>query len=350
MKKIYLLTFSLFALSQVNAQTYTLTQTNSEPVVGDSYGALPLDTNMVTLPMSISGTGVTWSILNVIPANTVTVNSYSAAASFSNAANYPGTNLVQTDSSTTTYFKTTPNKLELLGVDAGFFDLNYNTNTATIANYPMSYGYSATDLSIGGTMNVPQFSLSGPFTGSMVTTVDGSGTLDLNGVTVLSNCLRVKSTQNISFSLTFGALTGTIDQTMYNYYHSSSKFPVLSVNYSHIVTAGLQTLDQYQTQVSTLSNIAIGIKENKGQSLSFKAFPNPANTQVNLQFVLTNSDTYTIEILNNLGQIVKALSLSNMQPGLYNETINIADLSAGMYTIKVTGKTIQGTEKLMIQK
>ena len=63
MKKIYLLTFSLFALSQVNAQTYTLTQTNSEPVVGDSYGALPLDTNMVTLPMSISGTGVTWSIL-----------------------------------------------------------------------------------------------------------------------------------------------------------------------------------------------------------------------------------------------------------------------------------------------
>ena len=35
---------------------------------------------------------------------------------------------------------------------------------------------------------------------------------------------------------------------------------------------------------------------------------------------------------------------------MYNETINTTDLSAGIYTIKVNGKTTQGTQKLIIQK
>jgi hypothetical protein len=42
--------------------------------------------------------------------------------------------------------------------------------------------------------------------------------------------------------------------------------------------------------------------------------------------------------------------MSNLQPGMYNETINTSDLTSGMYTIKVNGKTTQGTQKLMIQK
>jgi hypothetical protein len=129
MKKIYLFIFSFFALSQIEAQTYTLTQSNNDPIVGDSYGSMLVDTNTTTLPTNVSGTGVTWNLVGLTYTDSlVTTNTYSTAASSANSANYPGTNLVLTDSTVTTYYKTSTNKLELLGVDAGFFDLNYNTN------------------------------------------------------------------------------------------------------------------------------------------------------------------------------------------------------------------------------
>ncbi|HRG00920.1 MAG TPA: T9SS type A sorting domain-containing protein [Bacteroidia bacterium] len=358
MKKIYLLIFSIFALSQMDAQTYTLTQSNSEGIVGDFYYSVPLDTNSTAMPMNISGASVTWS-LNALTQSTAAIayNSYSTAASATNSANYPGTNLVQTDTTNATisYFKTTTNKLELLGVDAGFFDLNYNTNSATIANYPMSFGTTFTDNSVGGTMTIPSQSLSGPFNGTVTTTVDGSGTLNINNsLTILSNCLRVRTRQILDFNLVGGLITGTIDQNLYNFYHSSSKFPVFSVSYSHIVippnlvlTSGL---DQVQTQVSTLSTIVIGVKENQKNNSIFSMFPNPVNAQLGLHFVLANEDSYTFEISNALGQVVKTVSMPNLSAGIYNESINTSDLSTGMYTVKVIGKNSQGTQKLIIQK
>lgn len=351
MKKIYLFIFSIFALSQMEAQTYTLTQSNSEAVVGDTYGSLLVDTNTTALPISIIGSNVTWNILGLTYTDSlIATNTYSTAATYSNSPNYPGTNLVQYDSTTTTYYKTSTNKLELLGVDAGFFDLNYNTNAATIANYPMAYGYTDTDALVGGTINVPSATLSGPFSGTVVTSVDGSGTVNLNGITTFNNCLRIKTTQNITFNLAGGLIQGTIDQNIYNFHHSSSKFPVFTISYSHIVTTGLQSLDQMQTQVSILSNVMIGVKENKLNNIVFKAYPNPANNEINLHFVLANEESYSVEISNTLGQVVKTVLMSNLQPGLYNESVNTTDLSAGMYTIKVTGKKAQGTQKLMIQK
>ncbi len=356
MKKIYLFIFSIISLGHLEAQTYTLTQSNSEGVVGDSYYSVPLDTNSTAMPMNISGASVTWS-LNALTQSTAAIayNTYSTAASATNSANYPGTNLVQTDTATTTYYKTTTNMLELLGVDAGFFDLNYNTNSATIANYPMSFGTTFTDNTVGGTMTIPSQSLSGPFTGTVTTTVDGSGTLNLNNsLTILTNCLRVRTRQIIDFDLVSGLITGTIEQNLYNYYNSSSKFPVFSVSYSHIVippnlllTSGL---DQVQTQISTLSTVAIGVKENQSINSIFSMFPNPANSQLGLHFVLTNEDSYTFEISNALGQVVKTISMPNLSAGIYNESINTSDLCTGMYTVRVTGKNTQGTQKLMIQK
>jgi hypothetical protein len=109
-------------------------------------------------------------------------------------------------------------------------------------------------------------------------------------------------------------------------------------------------LDQIITQVSTLSTVVIGVKENQNNNAMFSMFPNPANSQLGLHFVLTNEDSYTFEISNTLGQVVKTVSLGNLSTGIYNENINTSDLSTGMYTVKVIGKNSQGTQKLMIQK
>lgn len=348
MKKIYLLTFSLFALSQVKAQTtYTIMQQYHEPVIGDSYISVTLDTATTPLPMSVSGNGVTWTVMDVTETGTAT-NTYDAASSNANSGNYPGTTLVQTDGSVTTYYKSSTNLFELLGVDAGQFDLNYNAGNATIASYPITFNSTYTDNTVGGTMNVPAASMSGTFTGTITSTADGSGTLNINGVSSYANCLRIKTVQNIEFNLS-GFIDGTIDQTIYNFYHSSSKFPVLTISYSH-VSAPLASIDQTQAQVSTLSSVVIGVKENQKNEIAFKAYPNPANADVDLYFVIAQPESYSVEISNNLGQVVKTMALNNLQPGMYNETINTSDLSAGIYTVKVNGKNAQGTQKLIIQK
>ncbi len=354
MKKIYLVLLSILTLSQIHAQTYTLTAANNQPVIGDTYGALNVDTNLTPLPMNISGAGVTWSITGLTMTDSIVVpNTFSSASSFSNAANYPGTNLVQYDSTTITYYKSSANLLELLGVDAGQFDLNYNAGNATIASYPMAFGFTNTDNTVGGsiTATAPFGPATGTFTGVMNIQIDGTGTLNINSFSNFTNCVRLTATQNISFDLmTFlGQMAGTLDQTIYNFYNSSSKFPLFTASYSHIQvpSAGI---DQMQTQVSVLSSVLIGVKENKLNDVIFKAYPNPANTEVQLYFVLANTESYTVEIFNNLGQISKTILLSDLQPGMYNESINTNDLSAGIYTIKVTGKNTQGTEKMVIQK
>ena len=350
MKKIYLLTFSLFALFQVKAQTsYTLTQANSEAIIGDSYLPRIIDTT-IALPMNISGNNVTWNLTGLTDTLAVDSVKFIDPSADANSGNYAGVTIVQTAGTNVSYYKSSTNQYELLGLDLSFggqtANINYNTNSAIIAQYNMSYGYTNTDAVSG---DISTSGIPGTFTGTVVTEVDGTGTLNLNGMANFANCARVKTTQHLDFDLS-GIETGTVDQIIYNYYNSSSKFPVLTVSYNHVVGAGLFPIDNTQVQINTLSTVVIGVKENKLNDVIFKTYPNPANSEISLHFVLAQSESYNVEISNTLGQVVKTITLNNLQPGMYNESINVADLSAGIYNIKLTGKNSQGTEKLVIQK
>ena len=101
--------------------------------------------------------------------------------------------------------------------------------------------------------------------------------------------------------------------------------------------------------VKTKAGIILGIKENLANDIIFKAYPNPANENVTIHFVLTQTESYTIDVLNNLGQVVKTLYKPYLSPGMYSEVIGIKDLTAGIYTVKVNGNHAQGTQKLIIE-
>ncbi|MCD6018923.1 MAG: C-terminal target protein [Bacteroidetes bacterium] len=351
MKKLYFIGLSMFALFQSNAQTsYTLTQTNSEPVIGDAYLPRLIDTT-TALPMNISGSSVTWNLTGLVDSLATDSNKYIDPSADANSGNYPGVTIVQSSPTNIAYFKSSMNQYELLGMDITFngmtANVNYNTNSALLAQYPMSMGYSNTD-SVKGAITISTFA--GTFIGTISTTADGTGTLNLNGMSSFSNCLRLKTVQHIDFSLMGGLETGTMDQVIYNYYSSFSKFPVLTVNYNHVMAGGVFAVDDTLFNMSTLSSVVIGVKENKLNDIIFKAYPNPANNEINLYFVLVKDESYSFEVINTLGQVVKTVSMPNLHAGMYNETINTSDLSSGVYTIKVNGKSSQGTEKLVIQK
>jgi hypothetical protein len=355
MKKIYLFAFSLIAISQVKAQL-TLTKAANEPVIGDSYITKTLDTNFTALPLNVVGTNVTWNIANVIETGATSTNTYSAPGS--GASSYPGTTIVQEDQGTgnTSYFKATASSYELLGAELSIggigAQLNYNTNSAIIAQYPITMGYTNTD-PVAGTVTAS--TLTGTFNGTIATTADGTGTLNfVGGGSNFTNVLRIKTTQHIAFSLPSGLFTinGTIDQSIYNYYHSSSKWPLFTATYNHVFSNNvIFPIDDTVNDVMALSTVIVGIKERTKavNDIIFKAYPNPAHNQVAIHFVLTQKESYNIEIVNALGQVVKSVSKPDLQPGLYNEAIDINGLSAGVYHIRVQGKNASGVEKLIVE-
>ena len=341
MKKIYLIALSIFAINQVNAQL-TLTKANSEPVIGETYKTNQIDTT-TTLPMNVSGAGVTWNVTGLSERGVMDTIKYVATSADANSANYPGTTIVEHKGTNKTYFKATATQYELLGLDAGQFVLNYNSNSAIVAVYPISMGYVNNDIGSGA---ISAGTVNGTFTSTIVTKGDATGTLNLNGIVTFSNCLRVKTTQNIGFTLS-GA-PGTSNQVIYKFYHSSSKWPIFSVDHT-VVSIPLFSFNQNIDNVATISSIVLGINESTINDVNFTAYPNPTNGNVNIHFVLTQNESYTIDILNNLGQVVKSLNKANLTAGVYSETIDVKDLSAGIYTVKVNGNHAQGTQKLIIE-
>ena len=147
MKKIYLVALSLFTLNQANAQI-SLTKANSEPIVGDTYLMGVLDTTNA-LPNGITGAGATWDVIGVSESGQVDTTKYIAASADPNSSTYPGTTIVEKQGTNTTYFKSTATQFELLGLDAGNFKLNYNTNSAIVSVYPVGLGYINNDIGSG---------------------------------------------------------------------------------------------------------------------------------------------------------------------------------------------------------
>jgi len=356
MKKIYIFSISLFTINQIQAQL-TLTKSFNEPIIGQFYDTKSIDTTS-TLPMSISGSGSTWNVSGISESGAINTNTFSAPSAYSGSSTtFPGVTIVQEDLTTNnlSYFKSTPTTFELVGaytnVGVANAILNYNSNSAILLSYPVSFGYLNNDIAAG---TISTSTLSGAFTSTIQNIADGSGTLIFNGAVSLTNCLRVKLKQNIAFNFLGGAFVGTVEQIGYNYYHSSSKFPVFTVAYSHIVSpgftlAGIPPINTRQVKVETLSGFAIGILEPKINEIIFKVFPNPARSELNIHFVLTQSESYSVEITNCLSQIVKTISLPNLSPGLYNETLNISGLNSGIYSINVKGKNASGSQKLIIE-
>lgn len=342
MKKIYLSILSLMAFGAANAQM-TLTKAANEPVSGNMYMTTGLDTSNA-LPNGTSGNGVVWNITGVNTNSTTANNTYTNAASIPSASQYAGATLVELSNTDTTFWKSTTNTLEVVGVSTAQFNLNY-TDPAVAYQWPVMYSTTSSTDAVAG--NLSSQGQSGSFTGTVDNIADGLGTLNFNGSVSLSNVLRVKSVQDISFNLG-GFIPGTLTQTMYNYYHSSSKFPVLSIQYVHIQVP-VASIDQMTSTVMLNNVVVLGVNEKSINDVIFTAYPNPATDAVSLHFVLAKADNYNVEVVNTLGQTVKHTELSNLQPGMHNEQVDLTGLNKGIYFVKVKGTNAEGVQRVVIQ-
>ena len=75
----------------------------------------------------------------------------------------------------------------------------------------------------------------------------------------------------------------------------------------------------------------------------FSVSPNPSNGVFTV--TANNADNYTLEVMNILGEVVSTKSIV----GSINETINISNLNAGVYLVKVSTATTQNVQRVVIK-
>jgi hypothetical protein len=338
MKKIYLSFLSIFCAGVINAQ---LTQTNNAPAVGDNF--MTVGVNSVGIVPGASGTGVTWNFSSVT--TTTATNNYTVVtpASTGSASTYPSASAAVQWGTNNNFYSSTAASLSFWGGNmslAGTSALMTFTSPAVYAKYPMSFGTTTTSV-VGGTANI--LGQPGSFTGSVTSTIDGMGTLQLP-TTTINNAMRVMISSMYTFTFTF--TNGTANQLRYDWYNpASSKSALFSISNTTLTTPlGTTT----ETVVTINSMYVLGVKEQSAVSQEFSVYPNPAKEMITMEFTNNNGEQMSYEIVNALGQPVLRSNLGN-QTGLSKASINISHLESGIYFVKLNNGSNHSVKKITIQ-
>lgn len=104
--------------------------------------------------------------------------------------------------------------------------------------------------------------------------------------------------------------------------------------------------DQHKSFVPSYTT---GIEDQtNNDGVAFSVFPNPTNGQFTVSITNTNSKTVSISVVNILGETVYSYSDNNCA-NTVSKQINLENITAGIYFIKIdTGKDVT-TQKIIIQ-
>ena len=83
---------------------------------------------------------------------------------------------------------------------------------------------------------------------------------------------------------------------------------------------------------------------------SFNVFPNPASNLINVEISLEKPETVNVEVIDILGQRVKFEQFNNVGTGVTTMPMNVSNLAAGIYTIRVSSNTAESFKKFTVAK
>lgn len=337
MKKIYLSIITATIAFSANAQL-TLTKAFNEPVLGDVNSKEIFDS--VAVLNNSTGLNQVWNFSALTSSSVTEVGTFTTVASTPNGSNYAGATIVEDDGqSGFTYYKSTSTQYEIVGIEDPNIVLNF-TNTAIAAIWPVTMGYSNTDLFAGSA--AAGGTLTGTATGTTTTMGTGTGTLIIPGGASFTNILQVKTQQNVELNLAGGFITATVQTTDYNYYHGTQKFPLLTVSYSDVQGAFANT----SATIKINNSVITGINDLNFDA-SFNIFPNPAKDYVNVKLHNAVNANCKIQIVNSIGQIAQEIDLGNDSEITRN--ISVSNLNSGIYMVKTTLGNKVSVRKLIIE-
>jgi hypothetical protein len=83
---------------------------------------------------------------------------------------------------------------------------------------------------------------------------------------------------------------------------------------------------------------------------TLKVYPNPANAEVMIDFVLQNNEEVQLNIVDITGKVIVTENMGTKATGIHSEKLNCSYLSNGLYFINLKTATQNRTAKLIINK
>lgn len=302
-----------------------------------------------TTPPSQGPGGIdqSWTFSGFLPLGTSTYTYGVPTATESTT--YPGTNTVITTTSvqgaTTTigqmFTKNVAGTVSITGLDSSGLNINFNGGTggsgnATLGAFPMVYPFTNTDNNVSG--NYVYGTNSGTFSGTLTTTVDGYGVLNLPDYGYTGNVTRLKTVLNVTLYLSIFPV-GTASQTTYAYYDPNdltNNFKFRSIN--TVVFSSAAGIDQNDTTYE----VGTPALSNPGLELQTVWIQNPIQNTIEI-----NSsnliDSANISIIDMLGKTIYQAK---------NETINgtlelPVSLNKGIYLVIIDTENGSITRKII---
>jgi 1,4-alpha-glucan branching enzyme len=159
-----------------------------------------------------------------------------------------------------------------------------------------------------------------------------------------------------NFGMASSSFSGQLPNGTYYEYFTGSPITITNGSYSLVLPAGESRLLLTETPSRTFQNfITTGVLDFPGQTLETKAFPNPSNGLVNIQFSekdktnspsLSNTENkgYTLTLFDLEGKVVKTLQIES---GQQNIEVDISKFNPGMYFARINGANGFGTVSII---
>lgn len=308
-------------------------------------GFTPTAVTSATAPVQGSGgANQTWTFSGFLPVGTSTINNATPTAT--ETSTYPGTNNVIVTTSGTgegrMFTKNTGATVSITGLTSSGMVINCNGGTAgsgnaTLGAFPMVYPFTNTDSSVSGTYNYG--TNSGTFSGSLITTVDGWGVLNLPDCAYTGNVTRLKTVLAVTLYVSIFPV-GTASQTTYTYYDpldTSNNFKFRSLN--TIVQASAAGIDQNDTTYEVGVGPFLATTNNALQSVWIQN-PVQNSIEINSSSPIENADISVTDILGKTIYQVKNQSI------IGNYEIPVS-LTKGIYLISIGTENGSITKKII---
>lgn len=286
---------------------------------------------------SATGANLTWNFNNMeVIDESHDVETVPTAAELSD---FPGstkvitTNTIGINATTKLYSKAPSNNLSITGAANSGVLLNYNTNNANLGTFPLNYGNSNSD-PIAGSYDNGQYS--GTFSGTIVTTVDAYGTLNLGsgGVTTISTtATRLKTLQTLSLNYGIFSNIGTITITTYSYYGSDTPVGVPRFRTTQtVVNVPLLSINDTFSTMEAYTFTELGTQD--FDRSEFAIVPNPCESTLNI------SSKERIRVVKLTDMTGKTVLIDHSQ----SLTIEVGHLQKGIYFANIqtdSGSTVK---------
>lgn len=338
MNKIKLL-LSLLALSTLGFAQH---QVNS---FYSTNGFMPTAVTTASAPVQGSGgTNQTWTFSGFLATSTSTITNVTPTAT--ETSTYPSTtNVILTTSGTNEgrmFTKNAGATVSITGLTSTGLVINCNggsggSGNATLGAFPMVYPFTNTDSSVSGAYSYG--TNSGTFSGSLVTTVDGWGVLNLPDCNYTGNVTRLKTVLSVTLYASIFPV-GTASQTTYTYYDpldASNNFKFRSLN--TIVQSSVAGIDQNDTTYEVGVALVLATNSNTLQSVWIQ---NPVQNSIEINN-LPPIENANISIADMLGKTIYQAKKETIS-GTFEIPVS---LTKGIYLITISNENGSITKKII---